>query len=47
MGAAATRLVVKTAAAVVPEEQLTRAKSGRPLAFIPAATAENENPDGN
>ena len=43
-GAAATRFLVNTAAAVVPEEDKARAKSGRPLALMPAATAEKENP---
>ena len=41
-----TRLRVKTAAALVPGELTINARSGRSLALIPAASAENENPDG-
>src|ERR1019366_7660800 len=37
---------VNIAAAVVSEQAAARAKSGRPLALIPAATAEKENPLG-
>ena len=45
-GAAITRFFVNTAAAVVPGAASAKAKSNRPLALIPAATAENENPPG-
>ncbi len=41
-----TRLLVKTAAALVPGEHAINARSGRPLTLIHAASAENENPDG-
>ena len=44
-GAATTRLRVKTAAAVAPSEH-AKARSGRPLALMPAAIAANENPFG-
>src|SRR6185369_7539005 len=45
-GAATTRFLVKTAAAVVPAHASTRARSGRPLALIPAQAAEKLNPAG-
>jgi hypothetical protein len=38
--------LVNTAAAVVSGPDTASAKSGRPLALIPAATAEKENPCG-
>jgi hypothetical protein len=47
MGAATTRLVVNNAAAVAPPATSAKARSGRPLTFIPAANAEKENPRGN
>src|SRR6266849_11212559 len=45
-GAATTRFFVNNAAAVAPPAASTRARSGRPLTLIPAATAEKENPTG-
>src|SRR5271155_184139 len=45
-GAATTRFVVNNAAALAPAEASARARSGRPLALMPAATAENANPRG-
>src|SRR5207248_8162649 len=45
-GAAVTWLVVNTAAAVVLTQHSTRARSGRPLGLMPAATEENANPCG-
>src|SRR5579862_867084 len=46
MGAANTRLLVNNAAAVVPGTHSTSAKSGRPLALMPADAAEKRNPKG-
>src|SRR5689334_22684670 len=45
-GAATTRFLVKTAAAVVPAQASTSARSGRPLALIPAQAAEKLKPAG-
>src|ERR1039458_3574584 len=45
-GAATTRFLVNNAAAVAPPAAATRARSGRPLTLMPAATAEKENPRG-
>src|SRR5580693_1090444 len=45
-GAATTRFCVNKAAAVAPLAASARAKSGLPLALIPAATAEKEKPSG-
>jgi hypothetical protein len=45
-GAATTRFLVNTAAALVPGQASTSARSGRPLAFIPAHAAEKLNPAG-
>ncbi len=41
------RLEVNNAAAEAPPETSTRAKSGRLLTLIPAASAENEKPRGS
>src|SRR5215469_3784021 len=46
-GAATTRFLVNIAAALVPGQHSTRARSVRPLALIPADLEENENPWGN
>ncbi len=46
-GAATTRFVVKSAAAAAPPAVSASAKSGRPLTFMPAASAEKENPRGS
>jgi hypothetical protein len=46
IGAATTLLLVNNAAAVVPGEATTRARSGRPLALRPAHAAEKLNPAG-
>src|SRR6185312_9032873 len=45
-GAATRRFLVKSAAAQVPSAASMRARSGRPLAFMPDARAEKENPFG-
>lgn len=45
-GAATTRFLVNTAAAVVPAQASTSAKSGRPLALIPALADEKLKPAG-
>src|SRR5450432_748239 len=45
-GAAATRFLVKTAAAVAPSPATARAKSGRPLCLIPAIAVANVKPNG-
>src|SRR5581483_9880469 len=45
-GAAATRFVVKTAAAVVFGEHSTKPRSRPPLALMPTAREENANPRG-
>ncbi len=45
-GAATTRFFVNNAAALAPPAASTSARSGRPLTFMPAATAEKENPTG-
>src|ERR1035441_7669650 len=45
-GAATTRFLVNSAAAVAPPAVSTSARSGRPLTLMPAATAEKENPRG-
>ena len=45
-GAATTRFRVNTAAAVVPGQASASARSGRPLALIPAQAAENLKPAG-
>ena len=45
-GAATTRFFVNTAAAVVPGQASTSARSGRPLALIPAQAAEKAEPRG-
>jgi hypothetical protein len=45
-GAAAARLVVKTAAAAASRSQATTARSGAPLALIPHATPAAVNPAG-
>ena len=45
-GAATTRFLVKTAAAVVPRQASISARSRRPLALTPAATAEKAKPFG-
>ena len=46
MGAAATWLEVKLAAAVAPESQWAWATSGLPLALMPALTADQRKPRG-
>ena len=45
-GAATTRFFVNIAAAAVPGQASTSARSGRPLALIPAEAAEKLNPAG-
>src|SRR5271165_3111530 len=45
-GAATTRFLVKSAAAVAPAVASASAKSGRPLTLIPAAMAEKAKPRG-
>src|SRR5579864_1842311 len=46
-GAAASRFRVNMAAAEAPSGISARARSGLPLALIPAVRAENENPAGS
>src|SRR5208283_1873025 len=45
-GAATTRFVVNSAAALAPPLASASARSGRPLTLMPAATAAKENPCG-
>ncbi len=45
-GAATTRFLVNMAAAVVPGQASTSARSGRPLALMPAQAAEKLKPAG-
>jgi hypothetical protein len=46
-GAATTRFFVNMAAAFVRAQHSISARSGRPLALIPAAIEANENPSGS